>query len=442
MHSLSTYLPRFLTQTQPCPELMREVSRTTRELIEDTPTEARISELTQFYRRQVRSYWDENNLSPDQRKSVEKFQFALTARRFKLPLWYLQKNPLLKHFLESNCFHKRLSYFKHQLKFENGEMQLFFENNWTKWSVIQKKLESKEILMNKFGLMLNAEYSYRGLCVDRPAQPIDSRLSDEEVEKVIENSFIVFEKKENPDKTWKAYICTESIKEHARCRGDHSYIRVLTPNGNLITIGAWRDEFSLQRHFMLARSPEPSAFYHYFGDEILTEKPVDRKKCIRMLNKVMRDHENYIRVIRNQTLLPPFEEGNGTTKPLGQKSPPIYCTYDYNCNDYTLDLLEMLGLPIKLEEVTLTAFEFFLPKVHRFLSPYPMLLTLINTLFSVTMNTFLYLRFQATRTLDKLVHSHFPQTEPLFTTFATAVQKPVKNASAYHIRKIQDQEPR
>lgn len=77
MHSLSTYLPRFLTRTLPSPELMDELARATKELQKRTPTEARVSELTQFYRRQVRSYWDEDNLSIESKQTDEEVEKAV-----------------------------------------------------------------------------------------------------------------------------------------------------------------------------------------------------------------------------------------------------------------------------------------------------------------------------------------------------------------------------
>jgi hypothetical protein len=172
-----------------------------------------------------------------------KLQFILRGAKLGLPFDILQSNPSFYQFAIKNALHRYLFILNHELRYNASEntIQIMFEDRYRDWSEVQGEI----IICDKDPLVMNGQYSSRGIVNEsatawktlEPFIVLNPGEQSIDCNKQVKGRMLV---QHDWGCRYVLEICSWII-EKPRLAGDHMWMRLKTPKGEVYSFGLYRE---------------------------------------------------------------------------------------------------------------------------------------------------------------------------------------------------------
>ena len=307
-------------------------------------------------------------VSPRLRDALLAFNKEIYARKLRIPSDPLIEDDRLYGFLRDNHMDKKFIRFpEHSLRVENGDLQLLFNGTYISWDVMRGMIDSGEVKLNRLGVeneVSNLSYTERGFMFTPDLSNINlEECSTDELLLIARDNHLAFETGLDASDwghNWIFSIHSETKSDNA-LRGEHSWIVLKNPDGEIFSFGFWRRGFTLQKHIGKKHWIDPWEFMDIGGNKRETDFMVNEEQWGDVLRSLLID-------IR--------DENN------------LYDLLNENCATNIKDMLLKCGLEMNPQ---IHALEFFTSGGYNFLRRVPPLMKSID----VAINIIFYCKFKA-----------------------------------------------
>ncbi|MGM0439599.1 MAG: hypothetical protein ACQEP8_00610 [Chlamydiota bacterium] len=292
------------------------------------------------------------DLAPD----IDRLQRTILAVKHGIDPQVFQEdsNPGLYHFAKYNYLHNKFQALddaaKHRMHLdEEGHAGLLCQGEVKPWVEIPDTYSFGYDPIKQ--TTLNAYYTCEGW-VPRPnlreieADPTEPTLEEldpakkEDIEKLISRA-IVYDRQEVPDHLkgeWVVSVMTQCQDGHHTFKGLHSWLRLRTPDGRMISMGLYRQkfEFMVQRAYMHMVDDYES--YKGCGPKVETPFVVSQEKWGKVLQQLLidtRDSGEPYDIVRDED-----RDYDSTDKVSGAP----YCHVRGNCTAYVTRMMRMIDV--------------------------------------------------------------------------------------------------